>query len=391
MGSHPPTLTPLTGNAPAGAGFTLDRPAPRDAHIELSNGWSVDVVAQARTVIARGSDVGSYEKARDDGLDAVQEALDLFSVQNNLALVTETIEELHFAWWREVSKTIFRLVAVSDRHVTVGSGRSPKQAEWHPSFRYFRMAQTTSDLINSYRNLYLALESILTDIVPQNPPENESTWLKRALQQIEPAISLARYAPPGAGNAGKRVYRDIYDTMRNGMFHAKKGRRALLPQRAADRPLITATLDRLTRLYLDLLTLKFGVIRGGGVMTLGGFELLMRPLFSEAAEIVISDDDSPTADDDDVVNPRGGRLIRFSAHYESALDQPSIKHWIGELAEPDLQSAPDVRRFGLILDSKLVQIERAHEALDLGSLDCLQIQLGQRLVNTNIHKSIFGT
>ena len=52
MGSNPPTLTPLAGGAPAGAGFILASPAPRDGHIELSNDWSVDIVAQARTVIA---------------------------------------------------------------------------------------------------------------------------------------------------------------------------------------------------------------------------------------------------------------------------------------------------------------------------------------------------
>jgi hypothetical protein len=39
-------------------------------------------------------------------------------------------------------------------------------ATWHESMRYFRLAQVTDDLFDAYRNLYLALVSLLTKLAP---------------------------------------------------------------------------------------------------------------------------------------------------------------------------------------------------------------------------------
>lgn len=49
--------------------------------------------------------------------------------------------------------------------------------------RHFRLSQTTSDLFDAFRNLYLALESLLSTIAPMRlhpdgrPAEGEGVWL----------------------------------------------------------------------------------------------------------------------------------------------------------------------------------------------------------------------
>jgi len=48
-----------------------------------------------------------------------------------------------------------------------GNGITP---EWHASMRYLRMSKTTDD---PFRNVYLALESLLNRLQPRTPSERE--------------------------------------------------------------------------------------------------------------------------------------------------------------------------------------------------------------------------
>src|SRR5664279_4158410 len=64
----------------------------------------------------------------------------------------------------------------------------PRSTFWHESFRYYRLSQTTDDLFDAYRNVYLALESVLSTISPQKVnaatgriAEQEGQWFERAL------------------------------------------------------------------------------------------------------------------------------------------------------------------------------------------------------------------
>jgi hypothetical protein len=183
----------VIGSAPTGAGFTFGGIARTDAQVALTSGWTAEVLAGTQTIVARGRRASGYEAVRDAGLDAAQEALDLLCIRGTLSLSIVRVETSHFAWWTESSRTIMRIVGVADLNVgvtvtasVVDAHGNPKHATplpvvWHPSFRYFRVSQTSTDLFDAYRNLYLALESILTTIVPVRHSERESSWLRRAL------------------------------------------------------------------------------------------------------------------------------------------------------------------------------------------------------------------
>jgi hypothetical protein len=374
----------VIGSAPTGAGFTLGGIARTDAQVALTSGWAAEVLAGTQTIVARGSKASGYETARDAGFNAAQEALDVFCIRGTLSLAVLRVETTHFAWWTDSAGTIMRIVGVVDRNVgmtatlsvtdTHGNPRPvpPLPAVWHQSFRYFRVSQTSTDLFDVYRNLYLALESILTTIIPIGRSEQERQWLGRALRQVDATVlPLARYAPPGSINPPADIYQDVYAQTRTAIFHAKQGRRVLLPQHPGTRAGVVDTLERLSRLYLDLVDKALGVRHATGVMTLSGFNIAMQPLINATSEVAVSDDDSPLDPDDTVVNPGGGSVAQFAAAYDPALDRPGYKYWLGELHSAQFGPVQRVSRLGLLHHSTLTQ--------------------AKRLVNTNRPRATFAT
>jgi hypothetical protein len=399
----------MIGSAPTGAGFTLGGIARTDAQVALTSGWTAEVLAGTQTIVARGPKASGYETARDASFDAAQEALDVFCIRGTLSLAVVGVETTHFAWWTDSAGTIMRIVGVVDRNVGMTATLSvtdthgnpkpvpPLPVVWHESFRYFRISQTSTDLFDAYRNLYLALESILTTMVPfrQLPNgrfEPEHVWLKRALRQIDAnLLPLARYAPPGSNNPPDGIYQDVYEQTRTAIFHAKQGRNVLLPQRLGTSAGVVDTLERLSHLYLDLVDKALGVRHATGSMTLDGFNIAMQPLINATSEVAMSVDDSPLDPDDTAINPGGGSVAQFAAAYDPALDRPGYKYWLGELHTAQFGPVQRVSRLGLLHHSILTQAKRLADPVNLLGIDVLQVQLGQRLVNTNRPRATFAT
>lgn len=391
----------VISSAPSGVGFMLNDKAKIDAHEVLAGGWTAEVFSEAQTIIASGSGVSGYEETRDTGLEVAQQALDFFCIRGRLNLSIIQVETHHFVWWTEGSKRIMRIVGVSDLHI--GTSISVVDAHgnpitpltptvvWHPSFRYFRVAQVSTDLLDAYRNLYLALESILTTIIPMNTHERESAWLKRALQQVNTTLPLATYAPPGSTNPPDDIYIDIYANTRTAIFHAKQGRNTVLPQRLSTRAGVVETLSRLSNLYLALVYSALGMQRASGVITYGGFDAIMQQWINANSAIAISDDDAPLNLDDTLINPHGGITAHFAAAHDPTLDRLGNKYWLGEAPFGNLKGLQCIRRLGLLNNSNLALAERLDDPVGLSGVDVLQVQLGVRLVNVNIPRATFKT
>ena len=82
---------------------------------------------------------------------------------------------------------------VGEITVTGGTPVVPPAPEWHESARYFRLSQLTDDLLDSFRNIYLALESILDHLAPQrttSPLEREGSWFRRALTEADKIVNF---------------------------------------------------------------------------------------------------------------------------------------------------------------------------------------------------------
>src|SRR6266545_3454599 len=234
--------------ARAGGAFGLVAP-PRASQVLGVDGWQVEVIAGFPAVIARGGIAASYEDAFQASLLQAQRGLDLMSMYGANNLVIKGIDEDHLVWWPEPDGLAIRAVSLAPVSIDVPPVRvevrdaqgnlkvqlPPPPPTWHESFRYFRLSQTTDDLFDSYRNLYLALESILDRMAPQivnssgKAGEREGQWFKRALGVAHGKVDLGPYAPKGSTNPVEYLFNRLYVDTRTALFHAKSSRPSLLP------------------------------------------------------------------------------------------------------------------------------------------------------------------
>lgn len=366
-----------------GVAFALDASSPITASNVVQSGWTAELVQGSRLVSAHASLTGSHDTIRAAGLDAAQEGLDLVSIVGSASLAITAADKMQLVWRTDPSGVTLRVVAIRDfvASSTASAGGTPPSNAWHPSFRYFRISQRSTDIVESYRNLYLALESVFTAAFGgPNSGERESDWLRRVLRAIHAATPLTGYADPASTDPPSDIFQDVYAKMRTAVFHAKVGRLNILAGQSAQRDQLATTLERLTRLYLDTVSAHLGVRHISGLMTYSGFDYFMQPKIASRAEAVVDSTSSPTGESDSA--SLLASEARFAVAHDPSLDRPGTKNWLGSLDVPRAaQSVPTVTRVGLVLDSQLDFELSLPDVVSLGAVSVLETQLGIRLVN----------
>ena len=254
----------------AGSLFLLTEPSAIDATQEDGLGWITEMRQGSSYVLARGPATSSYSLALNESLEAVQRGLDILCIKGTQDAAVKNVESEHLCWWMEPQGLVLRVYFISTLGLAVSAQATvtdqygfpvyPPPAPpliWHDSFRYFRLAQVTEDLFDAYRNTFLALESLLSTLVPihtRPTMEREGDWFKRALSEVGSryALDLTRYALSPASNLTDAIFNDFYKDKRNAIFHAKVHRPHFLPRNLNERATVSSSLDRLVRLYLDL-------------------------------------------------------------------------------------------------------------------------------------------
>jgi hypothetical protein len=202
----------------AGAGFELHEPA-RESETVTVGGWEAEVVGGQRIVVARGESESSYDDALTAGLLHAQKGLDLMSLRGGNNLMIKAFDDEHLVWWSDADGTTVRVVSLAPVSIDVPPvtvtttdatedvvAQQQQSLVWHESFRYFRLSQTTDDLLDAYRNAYLALECVLSSIAPQltnsasRVAEGEGDWFKRALAAADRIVPLAAFVPGGTAD-----------------------------------------------------------------------------------------------------------------------------------------------------------------------------------------------
>lgn len=292
-----------------------------------------------RGVVVRGVDCGSYDQALADGLARAHEGLDLLSARGVVSAAIADVDTEHLVWWEDPGRRVIRFWGAASVTFTAGPVRlvvtdpdgnirpdSGPPTTWHESMRYFRQAQVTSDLFDAFRNLYLALESVLSTICPMRlkasgkPDEAEGEWFRRALVTASGRVDLARFAPPAGPSPPDALFDELYVTVRTSVFHAKTGRPILLPHDPTSRGLVLDVLQRLAGLYLALLQDVTGVRFGSG----GVFAAFFRRMAEGVATdlLHLTDDESPVDPSDTEFRvPEGKSVLSIPLQKEPAFDE----------------------------------------------------------------------
>jgi hypothetical protein len=157
----------------AGAAFPLNIGAWETEEIILPAGQKVWLTRDSRYVNVTLPDLPRLDELLNLSHEAVQQGLDFMSVQRRGDYSISSGLDGCLLWWRDRNLVQARYYSLVVRNFRVSARGQVLQANgvvsapqplpvlsWEPAFRYYRYAQLTEDVFESYRNLYLAFESI---------------------------------------------------------------------------------------------------------------------------------------------------------------------------------------------------------------------------------------
>lgn len=221
-------------NGMAGAAYTLRAPARRDIEIVHGN-WTIFLRSGAPLVTAVSNTSIPHDEILSASWRAVQEGLDIHAAlfREPFGISKGDHESL---LWRSESDGYHVTIAdiidsrwSMDATVTVGESASIPAStsartvvQHHPALGYYRLSQLSDDLFDAFRNAYLALECVVSDVSKKGSSEKEADWLKRVLS------NELLSAMPGGIDIDTFVT-DIYFDARLPLFHAKIGNGFHLP------------------------------------------------------------------------------------------------------------------------------------------------------------------
>jgi hypothetical protein len=357
-------------------------------------------------VLARGPALSSYDEARDSALDMAQKGLDFFSIAGFEDLSIVNSDEVHIAWWTEEEQGVILRVYTVDPIQTpllylgwqiVDKGGT----SWNESLRYYRLSQITSDLFDAYRNIYLAMESILSDVA-SNPKKGEGEWLMEAIKQIESKLDLKRFIRnPSASDPVEEFFNEFWKDRRNHVFHAKSHKPHFVPHSPDKREELLDSLRRLTQLYLEILRISYGKLRQEGGMDSqafkeritaleDSFQILVCNQETVFTRKVIGIDQDGTYIEDDI-QYESGPLIPLTIRRMPQLDSDYMAYFLGVTPGSDMDSVEGKTEIWTIRKGRDSRKIRIADDLTFDGIVEFQVLLGVRLQNIREPKQYYST
>lgn len=286
--------------------YELNAKPTQSGTIALASGWEIVCDPMSKMLVARTKASLSRDDIVPEGFEALQQGLDLLSARfhNHLRLgkltnyislfddnghrVVKVVGEFDFPM--RVNLTI----VCQDAHGNIIPQERRSEPQWHPSFRFYRFAETTDDPFDAYRNIFLALELLLSELVPKQKNERERPWLLRALGEASKRASLSGFAPEGHKEPNSYIVGTQYDAIRCRLFHAKAEAGDLaLPHHEPSVFIVRQRYMELARLWRHLAAVFLNLDSGGGVITNIGFRNRMDRALSSIQCFRSSDPRSP--------------------------------------------------------------------------------------------------
>ena len=367
-------------------------PFEKDVAWQNVNGdWLVTAKASLPYLCARSPSVLPFDVVKQEGMVALTQALDLFSVQLNQTANLSKPGDTFFALYRENDRQALRIHATFDMPISIdfsvkvldkdGNERPEPERplpKWDRAFRYYRLSQLAADVYEAYRNLYLAFEALVAAHYPRGGNEREGAWIRRCFQAIHARQNLSDLAPDGHRHANEYLFGVLYESTRCNLFHAQKVD-SILPYYEVEAPKIHEAYRLLLSLWRRVAGAMLQISTGGGVVTYKGYRHWMDGVFSEKAlSIGVSDDTTPTQQGDTHVGGPGFQVAELQRCQYRGEAAPGIVRIEAHESRP--QTLPRICRLGLLLENSLYSISSIDKGLALTDIDDFHVVFDQRLI-----------
>lgn len=368
-----------------GAVFLLRKPARASGSVSLG-GWVTTVVRGQKAAITCGpSTATDFEATFIEALNAANRGLDYLSVTGQADCAIRDAPDDCLIWWPDAALRgvvmrcqvlqPFGIVltatgVVKDANGNILPSPPPPTAMADDAFRFVRMARTSDDLFDAYRNLFLAFESLLSDIrprrrVPTIRPqrgwwrwlrkphstgntrwETEYDWFMDALDHADRLVPLATLTPPGVTNHKKWINRRMYSAERSALMHAKRGHDYLLPHDTTDRAELIESLGRLWHYIKNLIEKHLHVSSRSSSLSRYAAEQMAKSVLPQFP-LVVSDDEGPVNPEaENPINPTATVVQLRSSTPRVDPDDPDLWRLPAHCDAADLAGLTTIRRFG---------------------------------------------
>ncbi len=394
-------LLPEAGAYDSGLACALDKP-PEEVHTLEHAGSFLQTNPQSHYVTCSFSGARSHEQACSLGIGLLQEGLDLLSIQGKADLLTRDTRDEYFAWWTEDSTKWIVIVATVTMTVTLGTptltvmdsaGKivpppAAKPTKYSLAFRFFRMSRASKDLYDSYRNMYLAFELLLSARCPKLR-ERESDWLKSSLHAAERELHLGRLVPKSATDAVSWIVDRLYNSSRLPLFHAKAQRPFAAPGTASiAQEELVESLDLATRIVLRMAEAWCDNRHAGGWFNTTLLRDQMQSVFS-TSEFHVSDSRIAPTRKDDLNHPRFLSGVNFPALVSEQFAGTARESVYGQVSAASLATLGAVGTIDVVSTKGPLMGHMIEAPLSMEGFDWLETRLFLRFSNAGQPKTIF--
>lgn len=377
----------------------LTRPFAEDVRWSLEDGsWIVVAKRGSRYICANGRALQEHDRAKNDGINALMQALDLACMQSHIASNLSKPGDNHIVLFKNNDQAVARITSTFDLAASMDISVEVRNKDgeivpqpmapapvWHRALRYYRLSQLAGDIYEAYRNLYLAFEAIAEALYPRAKNEREGEWVRRCFKEMHGKYNLSPYAPNGHSAPSEYLFGTLYEHTRCSLFHARTVD-SILPFYETDTSKMQNAYATLLRIWRQIASSELHVGGGGGVITYQGYKHWMDNLFSNLVEVAVTNDTKPPKGSDTKLGPAKSIFSLEQSKYISEV----VPGMVGvEGFESNVRKLPVIRKIGLISGSVLHAVAPIEGGLDLFGVDLLQVSLRQRLIQDSQPKTLF--
>lgn len=381
--------------------YRLLQPSPLSL-LEVIDGWEVQIRQGSSTIVARLAKPLDREKTIELGTESIQRCLDVISFEQRFQIELSKMGDAHVAVYNRADQVILELFGTSDFSIgmnltvthldkdgnVVPDSHMPPLV-WIPALRFYRLSQSSRNLYEAYRNLWLGLEALLYSIQPKRSDEGEGKWLRRVLNHVVAQVELKPYLPAQSTDVVRYMMDDQYEAMRCYLFHAKPDSLVGIPT-IPDPEKTAAAYAQLIMIWRTIAQHFCGVrMMGGGVVTYEGFKHMMDQTLSAKLTMACTDDPTPPSKDDTAISPVGSDVIEFDEVLYQGDVTPGRVAIKGIMIVSNHPKLPLLHRVCSRVKEALLSVAYVDGGFDLSGIDRFETVQVFRLHNQGTPKTLF--